>query len=68
MDKKTLLDLMRCGEGLTLEFKENISSNLGKEICAFANASGGKIILGVKDDGSIKGCILRAYPIRLTSM
>ncbi len=46
---------MRTGEGLTLEFKENIGSNLGKEICAFANANGGKIFLGVKDNGEIFG-------------
>ena len=54
MNKKELLELIKTGEGYTLEFKERIG-NLGKEICAFANASGGKIILGVKDDGAIKG-------------
>src|SRR3989338_1645173 len=58
MDKKELLELIKTGEGYTLEFKENIGSNLGKEICAFANAKGGKIVLGVKDDGLIKGRIL----------
>src|SRR3989344_6099040 len=55
MDKKELLKLTRTGEGLTLEFKENISSNLGKEICAFANTNGGKILLGIKDDGKVLG-------------
>lgn len=53
--KKELLELIETGEGYTLEFKESVSNNLGKEICAFANADGGKIILGVRDDGSIKG-------------
>ncbi len=55
MDKKELLKLIGTGEGLTLEFKENIGSNLGKEICAFANTNGGKIILGIKDDGDVSG-------------
>ena len=55
MDRKELYGLIKTGEGYTLEFKENISSNLGKEICAFANANGGKIILGVKDNKEILG-------------
>ena len=49
-------DLIKTGEGIKLEFKEGfIISSLGREICAFANESGGKIILGVSDDGKIKG-------------
>jgi len=55
MQYKDLLDLIKTREGYTIEFKESVSSSLGKEICAFANGQGGKIILGVKDDGSIKG-------------
>lgn len=30
-------------------------SNLGREICAFANATGGVILIGVADDGEIVG-------------
>jgi len=55
MDKEELSELLKTGEGLTLEFKENVSSHLGKEICAFANSKGGRIILGVKDNGNILG-------------
>ena len=55
MNKNELLELVKTGEGLTLEFKENIGSNLGREICAFANGNGGKIVLGVKDNGEILG-------------
>ena len=50
-----IYDLIKTGEGYTLELKERFSSSIGKEICAFANASGGKIILGVKDSGEIIG-------------
>ncbi len=55
MNQKELLELVKTGEGYTLEFKEGLSSSLSKEICAFANASGGKIILGIKDNGDIAG-------------
>ena len=48
-----IYELIKTGEGYTLELKERFSSSIGKEICAFANASGGKIILGIKDSGEI---------------
>ena len=42
--EKELINLIKTGEGLKLEFKEGLNvQNLGKEICAFANESGGKI-------------------------
>ena len=51
MNKKDLQSLIETGEGFTLEFKERISSSLGKDMCAFANASGGTILIGVNDQG-----------------
>ncbi|OFZ79429.1 MAG: hypothetical protein A2583_03010 [Bdellovibrionales bacterium RIFOXYD1_FULL_53_11] len=47
--------LIKEGEGLTVEFKERYSSKIVQDIVAFANAKGGKILLGVTDDGSIRG-------------
>ncbi len=55
MNKKELELLLKEGEGYTLEFKESDSSDLAKEICAFANATGGKILVGVSDKREIKG-------------
>ncbi len=55
MNKEELLGLIETGEGYNLEFKESLSDTLGKEICAFANANGGKILLGVADDKTIRG-------------
>ena len=52
-----ILDLeLKCkeGEGFKLEFKEKLA-NLDREIVAFANASGGEILLGVSDAGEING-------------
>lgn len=54
MNKKELDFLLKEGERYNLEFKE-IDSNLAKEICALANASGGRVLLGVTDQGEIKG-------------
>ncbi len=44
------------GEGYTLEFKQNVNADLAKELVAFANASGGRILIGVNDDNQIVGC------------
>jgi len=53
MDIEKISELIKTGEGYTIEFKKSISKSLSKEICAFANASGGKIIVGVKNNGNI---------------
>ncbi|MCK5177593.1 MAG: ATP-binding protein [Candidatus Aenigmarchaeota archaeon] len=55
MDIKQLIALVSTKEGYNLEFKEKLDKSIAKEICAFANASGGKIILGVSDLEEIKG-------------
>jgi len=55
MTKSELLDLMRLGEGLTLEFKRSVSADLGREVCAFANAIGGRIVVGADDHGNLLG-------------
>jgi len=43
------------GEGYRIEFKENYYSNMDKELVAFANASGGRIFIGVTDSGRAQG-------------
>ena len=47
--------ILEFGEGQYIEFKESVDKNLQKEIAAFANASGGKIYIGINDIGEIKG-------------
>lgn len=42
--------LLQKGEGYKLEFKENVNADLPKELVAFANAAGGRIIIGISDD------------------
>jgi len=43
------------GEGYKVEFKQAVNADLAKEIVAFANASGGRIFIGVADNGAIPG-------------
>jgi len=45
------------GEGTTLDFKKTITSTekIAKSLVAFANNKGGQLLIGVADDGSIKG-------------
>ena len=43
------------GESYTVEFKEMPDKSLPSEICAFANASGGRVFIGVDDSGQMVG-------------
>lgn len=45
------------GEGVQLDFKKTITHvhKIAKTMVAFANNKGGKILVGVMDDGTIKG-------------
>jgi len=52
--EKELKFILQEGEGCKIEFKENLS-NISPDLVSFANSSGGKIFLGVKDNGKVKG-------------
>ncbi|MDR3243631.1 MAG: putative DNA binding domain-containing protein [Elusimicrobiota bacterium] len=43
------------GESFCVEFKESPDKTLASEACAFANLSGGKILIGIDDKGNIIG-------------
>ena len=52
--KPSELDILRAeGEGTMLEYKEALSASFARELVALANTAGGKILLGVSDDGSV---------------
>jgi len=55
MGNSDIQDLVKSGEGYKIEFKERFTSRIDKEICAFANSSGGRIIIGVSDSNEIAG-------------
>lgn len=50
-------ELISLGEGLHLDFKFEISDapKIARSLVAFANTGGGKLLIGVSDEGSIKG-------------
>lgn len=49
--------LIKQGEGLQLDFKFEISdaAKIARSLVAFANTKGGKLLVGVKDNGAIAG-------------
>jgi ATP-dependent DNA helicase RecG len=55
--KTELLEAIRNGENSGTEFKRDTIENrvLAKELVAFANLEGGMVLLGVDDDGSVRG-------------
>jgi len=57
MLKTELLEIIANGENSGVEFKRDDirPEQLAKEIVAFANVQGGRILLGVEDDGGITG-------------
>ncbi len=54
MTKEELDFIIQQGEGYNLEFKEGFNPSLARDICAMANAAGGKILIGVTDAGVYK--------------
>lgn len=57
MLKHELLEIIANGENSVVEFKRDDlrAEQLAKEIVAFANSYGGKLFVGIEDDGTISG-------------
>jgi len=58
MNVQQIREYIAGGEGLHCEFKEAVNKlprNLMETVCAFLNADGGYIFLGISDDGTITG-------------
>ena len=53
MTRHDLENLIALGEGFTTEFKSSGGTQLGRELCAFTNATGGIVLIGVNDAGKI---------------
>ena len=54
---KYILNLIKQGEHQQLDFKYEVSDSqkLARTLAAFSNTDGGKLLIGVKDNGVIKG-------------
>ena len=58
INKKSYIQkLIDEGEGLKLDFKFEVSdaAKIARSLVAFANTEGGKLLIGVKDNGNISG-------------
>lgn len=57
METTELIDLLSRGEDSRHQFKENFTNAdaLAAEIVAFSNTAGGKVFIGVRNDGSVVG-------------
>jgi predicted HTH transcriptional regulator len=57
MTLQDLTQLVSLGEGSALEFKRKVHrpERIAKEVIAFANSRGGRILLGIDDDGTVVG-------------
>ena len=56
-DKRYLISLIREGEHQQQDFKYRVSDacKLAKSVSAFANTDGGRLLIGVRDDGNLSG-------------
>ena len=56
-DKRYLLSLIREGEHQQQDFKYRVTDarKLAKSVSAFANTDGGRLLIGVRDDGHLSG-------------
>ena len=51
-------NIIKSGEGISIEFKKcrvELPNNVYETVCSFLNRSGGELLLGVKDDGTVTG-------------
>jgi ATP-dependent DNA helicase RecG len=70
LSQQDLIDIISKGENAYVEFKEEkIKPNdLAGEIVSFANLEGGTIIIGVSDDGLIKGITLEDFEEKIMNI
>jgi predicted HTH transcriptional regulator len=56
---KSIIQIIKGGEGLTTEFKRTIDSafKIAKTIVSFANTSGGRLLVGISDSSAILGVV-----------
>ena len=57
MNETELLKILACGEDSLHQFKSDLTNadNMAAELAAFSNSGGGRLFIGVNDDGSVAG-------------
>jgi len=56
--------LIQSGENETLEFKSNFNTELIETLVAFANTSGGKIVVGITPTDGVAGVSLHTESVQ----
>ena len=64
MNENELIEVIQKGESDIAEFKENFDKESVETAVAFANTKGGKILIGISDNGKIKGVDLGKETLR----
>jgi predicted HTH transcriptional regulator len=59
MTERELTQLASTGESASLEFKHRVpdGDRIAREVIAFANSEGGRLLVGVQDDGTVAGVV-----------
>jgi len=64
MPPNNIQQIVQQGEGLKIEFKTSFNSETIETLTAFANAKGGMVCVGIKDNGDFVGVQLGKESIR----
>ena len=60
--------IIKQGESQTVEFKQSFDREAIETISAFANSSGGVLVVGVKDNGTISGITITSFSCKTISL
>ncbi|MBD3408360.1 MAG: hypothetical protein GF411_19715 [Candidatus Lokiarchaeota archaeon] len=55
MRTEDIINMIRSGETVNVEFKKKFVKDLARDVCAFLNTDGGCVLIGIDDDGRIVG-------------
>ena len=66
MNREDLEHLIAAGESLTIEFKRKTGQlrRAGETLCGMLNTGGGRVLIGVTDDGAIAGQLVTDRTLR----
>ena len=64
MDRAKIEQIIAAGESETVEFKTSFNAKVIETLVAFANFEGGKVFIGVSDNGNITGVSISSESIQ----
>lgn len=64
MTNVALENIITSGEGLNIEFKQSFNKSVIETLVSFSNSKGGKVFIGVSNNGEVKGVSLTEETLR----